>query len=120
MTMSPEMRAEYDKAMMAAAMKHGIPVSRDASTYGWADYDAASHIREGCHAVTTAKSTAEGDTWDEFVDTFYEGDTSQHGITVDKVTCACGEIGKDRQIRWKADMQEVAEAVFEEAFGGKS
>ena len=98
MTMSPEMRAEYDKAMMAAAMKHGIPVSRDASTYGWADYD----------------------TWDEFVDTFYEGDTSQHGITVDKVTCACGEIGKDRQIRWKADMQEVAEAVFEEAFGGKS
>ena len=124
MTMSPEAQKQYDAAMMAAAIKHGTMVSRNPSFYGWSarpwsgdDASDCKHM-EHCQFVPGSTSAVEEDDWNEFMGTFYEGDTTKHGVIVKGVSCACGEI-KDRSVRWQADMQEVAEAVFEEAFGPK-
>jgi hypothetical protein len=119
MTMSDKARAEYDKAMMAVTLKHGHVVVLTGGYYGWQDYDAARHL-DGCTIVAPPKAAVEEDTWSEFEGTFFEGDSRHHGIIVTGVTCVCGEIGTGRTVRWEADMQEVAEAVFEEAFGGKA
>lgn len=126
MAMSPEAQAEYDEALTAAVLKHGTLVREDPSFYGWEDFDyhlghglrsrhTAHHLK--CEIVSTGKPVES--TWHEFQGTFYEGDTSVHGIDLPEVTCACGKV-QDRTFRWQARMQEVAEAVFEEAFGNRA
>jgi hypothetical protein len=47
-----------------------------------------THLKkEGCHikAITSVNE----DTWNEFEGTFYDGDTSHHGIAAEG-QCACG------------------------------
>lgn len=123
MAMSPEAQVEYEKALTAATLKHGTMADRNASFYGWQDFRyhhgevwSEKHVPHhlACELINVGKP--EEDYWHEFQGTFYEGDTAVHGIVLKGLTCACGEI-QDREMRWTANMQEVAEAVFEEAFG---
>lgn len=127
MAMSPEVRAEYDKALIAAILKRGTMVSEDASIYGWEDYDyhfgpswSRAERRTPHHLACVLVSIGRPveTRWDEFQGTFYEGDTSEHGVELPGITCECGKL-EDRTLRWKASPQAIAEAVFEEAFGKK-
>lgn len=126
MAMSPEAQAEYNKALTAAVLKHGTMVSKDASSYGWEDYEYHHGPnwsgRHKSHHVTCGWASVgkpEEDYWHEFQGTFYEGDTSVHGIVIKGLTCNCGRI-QDREMRWQASIQTVAEAIFEEAFSKKN
>jgi hypothetical protein len=116
-SMSPEVRAEYQRALTRATARHGSIVSRDASFYGWTDWDASTHAQR-CDVRVPEGAEVSEVSWDEFRGTFYEGDTTVHGVEVDGASCRCGQI-KDRRVRWSATVQEVAEAVFTEAFGAR-
>lgn len=117
-SMSPEVRAEYDRALARAAAKNGRIVSTDASFYGWSDWDAYEHMKN-CAVVVPATAKAVETTWEEFEDTYYEGDTTHTGVVVKGVSCRCGQY-TDRNVQWEATVREVAEAVFTEAFGARS
>jgi hypothetical protein len=118
MAMSERVRAEYEKAMARVVIKRGSLVSEHPNIYGWEEYswclsDGGKHLAK-CGIKTDDTLRADEDRWDEFQGTFYEGDTSVHGARVDGISCQCGKV-TGRSYRWKASMQEVAEAVFEEA-----
>lgn len=126
MAMSPEAQAEYNRAMAAAAVKNGLIVRADPSYYGgWSDWEAAEHLNPygpasaPCRLVAPEHGTVKEDEWSEFEGTFYDGDTSHHGVVVTGVSCVCGQL-TDRAVRWEASMQEIAEAVFEIALGPKA
>jgi hypothetical protein len=128
MAMSPEAQAEYNRAMAAATVKHGSIVRTNGTFYGWSDYDAAMHVAgwsytdksvKPCPLVVPEHGTVREDEWSQFEGTFYDGDTTHHGVTVTGVSCSCGQL-TDRTVRWEANMQEVAEAIFEIAFGPKA
>lgn len=106
MGMSPEVQAEYDDALREAILRHGTLVDTQASTYGW-EADDWKHARR-C-TVTTRKQPYD-DRWDEFAGTF-EGSYEKHGVSLDGVHCACGEL-VDRTMRWDADVSTMMETIF--------
>lgn len=112
MAMSPEAQAAYNAALTKVLFKHGVLVDSTPDIYGWMDLDY-EHAWE-CKLST--KNVPVEDRWDEFMGTFSDEDTTRHGIVIHGVSCACGKL-QQRSIRWHARMQEIAEAVFEEAFG---
>ena len=114
MAMSPEAQEEYNRALKIALIRHGSVIEKNPSTYGWADYQATEHLRQ-CGGWSLWN--ADEDTWHEFVDS-YAGSEAKHGLALERVTCNCGHLAV-RTVRWKAELSEVAEAVFEAAFGPK-
>lgn len=113
--MDDAVQAEYDRLLARVVLKQGELVRKDESQYGWHDYNDG-WVRDSHHRTceVTCKRVQEV-TWYEFQGTFYEGDESVHGVSAFGVTCACGKL-KDREVRWSAAMQEVAQAVFEELY----
>lgn len=116
--MDEEIREEYERLLVRLVLANGSLVGEDASFYGWHDHTTFRWPGPGFseHVGTCGiKSTGrvQEDIWYEFKGTFYEGDTSVHGISLKGVTCNCDKV-QDREVRWSAPMQEVAEAVFEE------
>lgn len=122
MSMSPKLQAEYDAALLAATLKHGTPLG--GGGWGWQDFDALRHLGRmidptaDCWLVATADLKAIEDEWTEPKGTFDESDRTRHGVIVYRVSCACGLL-TNRDIRWDAGIQEIAEAVFEEAFSAR-
>lgn len=112
MAMSPEVRAEYETILKRIVLKYGSVVDRAADIFGWQDYGLTTHARK---CMITAQGEIHEDVWNEFMGTFYEGDTSVHGMLVTAVDCTCGQI-KHRKMRWSASVQEIAEAVFTELY----
>src|SRR5687767_12929273 len=112
MTMSPEVRAEYDRVLRAVVLRRGILVSEKPRSFGWMDADYVHTSR----CVVTSDRTPDESEWSEFAGTFAESDATRRGIDVSGVSCACGEL-VDRVVRWEAGPSEMIEAVFEEAFG---
>jgi hypothetical protein len=114
MAMSPEAQEEYNRALKVALIRNGSVVQEKPSTYGWADYEATEHLRQ-CGGWSLRD--ADEDAWHEFVDS-YAGSEVKHGLALEQVRCDCGHLA-ERTVRWRAELNEVAEAVFEAAFGPK-
>lgn len=121
MAMSPEVQAEYDRALTAVVVEHGTIVKERPSIYGWIDYNALDHIGQGwrtpqgtCALIVPENAHPREDRWVEFAGTFAEDDNSRTGVAVDGVSCRCGQL-TNRTVRWDAHVQEVAEAVFTKA-----
>lgn len=122
MAMTPEVQEQYDRVLTTVTVRNGTLVSINPSIYGWEAFPWSDPTREhwdrcGMKPLTGEERAVE-DSWDEFQGTFYEGDTTVHGVTVYGLSCNCGQL-TDRSIRWRANMREVAEVVFTEAFGKK-
>ncbi len=100
---------EYRAALKKAVWNYGRPV-RDATSrdlyYGWTDYEILDHFYV---CPLGSASEPEEDKWDEFVDTFYEGDTTRHGVSM-KAQCACGQI--NQTIRWRCRPFEMVQLVL--------
>ena len=116
--MDDRVKAEYDKILTTAIIKNGSLVAKDASFYGWnTGEEYGGDFRSPRHSVVCgiAKTgrVEEDATWDEFMGTFYEGDTRKHGMEVYGVTCNCGKL-KNRTFRWDAPVGEAVKAVVEE------
>lgn len=114
MAMSHEAQEQYNRALKVALIKNGSVVDLRPSTYGWQNYDDTEHLRR-CGGWSLWN--ADEDTWHEFVDS-YAGSEAKHGLALQRVTCNCGQLAA-RTVRWRAELSEVAEAVFEAAFGPK-
>lgn len=108
--MDKEVQKEYEKVLRRVIAKHGTVVSLNASFYGWGAWDIR-HGQDPCPITVTGR--AHETYWGEFMGTFYEGDTTVTGIEADGANCECGAV-KDRSMRWRASVSEVAEAVFGE------
>lgn len=115
MSMSPEVRREYEGALARVVIRCGNVVKSCHSIYGWSDYDATMHLRR-C-GVTSHGVPVETE-WYEFVGTF-DDNAEVHGVMLSSVTCTCGRLSR-RSLRWAGTVHEVAEAVFEEALGRRS
>lgn len=121
--MEDQVKAEYERLLTAAILKHGSLVAKDASIYGWLtmdDYDlgprggwknAARHSLS-CGIAKTGR-IEEDATWYEFASTFDSNDHYKHGMEVHGVTCNCGKI-KDRVFRWDAPVGEAIRVVVME------
>lgn len=115
--MTPEVEREYKRHLMTAALQHGELVATDASFYGWRDYSEEEWVGRRPHyrACALTGTSVHETSWGEFMGTFYDGDTTVHGVEVRGVSCACGRL-KDRRVRWTAHPGDVAKAVFEELY----
>jgi hypothetical protein len=123
MSMSPEIEKEYRAALARVVAAKGFVVKEHPSFYWWIDYEASEHLGlrdsgAGCMVIVPVTARGREDEWEEFEGTFYEGDTTHHGATVDGISCACGLL-TNRSLRWEASVHEVAEAVFVEALGAR-
>lgn len=113
MSMSPEVQREYDSALRAAILKHGTLADRHPSTYGWeAPWTEQEHARS-CELASSA--TPEEIAWSEFVDT-EAGNRTSHGVSLVGVSCACGFLRGDRELRWQASVSDITQAVFTAVF----
>ena len=74
-------RAEFRIALIDEVVRSGTPVSSQPSYYGWMDH-SYSEKRDQVKAtgIDYAATTWEESYWDEFMGTFYEGDTRVYGI----------------------------------------
>lgn len=114
MAMSPEAQEGYDRALKLALIRNGSVVEPRPSTYGWVEWDETEHLHR-CGGWSLL--AVEEETWQEFLNS-YDGSGAKHGLRLERVTCNCGHLA-GRDIRWRAELSEVAEAVFEAAFGTK-
>lgn len=106
--MSDHVRDEYNDALRTAILRHGELVSVDPSIYMWRDYNTQEHLRA---CILACVDIPKSDEWNEFADTFFEGDTRHYGVIVSGVSCECGTI-RNRSVRWEETVSRVAEAVF--------
>lgn len=116
--MDDKVRAEYDKIVKNAIIKHGAMVDLKFSTFGWEDRSGLdTDYRKPRHSITCGiKSMGRLDEdacWEEFKGTFYEGDTRVYGMDVHDVTCNCGLI-TGRTFRWKESVGEAIRLVMME------
>jgi len=90
--MAGDWKAGMKRAMIDALIKLGSPVAKDASFYGWIDYDWRAAVGNrphpkrlliAEHGIDYAATTYEESYWDEFMGTFYEGDTRVYGVDLD-------------------------------------
>lgn len=112
--MNRAVQEEYERALRRAIYRHGLVVSQQPGI-GWMDVQATDHLR-ACEPYT-ARDVDE-DEWYEFVSMGGPEDGRKHGLTLAGVGCTCGRL-EDRMIRWDESVYAVAQAVFEEAFGGR-
>lgn len=109
-------RIEYERILTAAILKHGMLVSKTASTFGWtgADEEYGSSWRGPRHStecgIAKTGRVEEDSTWYEFAGTFASNDHYKHGMEVHGVTCNCGKI-TDRVYRWDASVGEAIRTV---------
>lgn len=75
MAMSEEVQREYNNVLTQVIVEHGAIVVIYNPYFGWHDYIATRHIQQ---CGIASHGTPCEDSWDEFVDTFYEGDTTQY------------------------------------------
>lgn len=116
MAMSPDVEREYQNAIRQVVLKHGTPISLPGQgRWGWQDFEAGNHLWQ-CGGRSD-REVAEDD-WYEFVSMGGPGDGHTHGVSLPGVSCNCGHL-TDRTVRWQAHPSEIAEAVFEQAFGSR-
>lgn len=112
--MEEQVRAEYERITSAVVLRSGSVVDTSRSGwFGWADYRVTQHLRV-C-GVKSHGALEEDATWHEFRGTFFDGDTSEHGLEVRDVCCRCEAI-VGRTVRWQASVSDVAREVFAELY----
>lgn len=103
----------YRKALLAYVAKHGTPVGKDASLYGWIDRDwekIVRHVRDcGLDFLHTEVKESE---WEEFGGTFASSDYQGHGIDVTG-RCKCGKM-RDLYLRVSSSVGEILTALLTE------
>lgn len=115
----------YRKAVLDAIAQHGRPLDPNASYYGWSDYKAVREWYGSSWGDSTAgpDHTAHGldydacgdvveDSWAEFMGTFYEGDTTQHGMRAE-IVCKCGAFR--HVFRWEGNAGEIISVIANDA-----
>ncbi len=109
----------FREVVAQTIIQHGRVVSADASFYGWTDFEATEHLRSyGGSCPVVGHGTPSEDSWDEFQGTFYEGDTTQHGMQM-TVTCECGQI-TDQILRYEGNVSEMISSIITNAVLGKT
>ena len=122
--MKPEIQREYDRTVTALVVERGDIIGGNG--FGWQDFDALRHIgrlglypgQTACTLIVPEGAQPREDEWTQYEGTYGGNDTPHHGITVQGVSCACGQL-TGRAVRWEAGLSEIAEAVFGGAFGAR-
>lgn len=70
----------FKKALIDVMVTRGYPVSDKANWFGWADYDSAKREYLALVGIDYESTGQPKESyWDEFMGTFYEGDTTVWG-----------------------------------------
>jgi len=106
--MSEDWKAGFRKAMIDALVKNSTPVGKDASFYGYID----PNWQEVHRAITDGEidydaTSWEDVEWDQFMGTFYEGDTRKVGIDVNVVLTN----GDTYKLRYEGTAGDLINAV---------
>jgi hypothetical protein len=91
-------RDAYRAEMKAIVMRDGKPMKAeeghyglDISYYSWVDYRALEHFRACGLADVSDDATITEEWGDQFVDTFYTGDTRVGFVVLHPVVCTCAK-----------------------------
>lgn len=101
------------KTMLARYLaENGTPATSLESDYGWIDYNMDKHLNprrdaEPCKIVSI--TNVKEDEWIEFVDTYYEGDTTHYGLQGEG-KCACGKF--DGFLRVEGNVTEIIPQIL--------
>ena len=107
-------REEYKKALRRTVIRRGTLIDQHASFYGWRDWDDRHFgSQRDCHVEAVGDPVEQ--TWDEFMGTFYEGDTTKHGVEIE-ISCTCGQM-RGRHMRLDATVSDVIKWTLEEDDG---
>jgi hypothetical protein len=101
------------KTMLARYLaENGFPAETLSNDYGWKDYNMEKHFnpRDGSEACKIVSVTSvKEDEWIEFVDTYYEGDTTHYGLQ-GEAECACGKFSGF--LRAEGNITEIIPAML--------
>lgn len=117
-TVADDWKTSYKRAVLTAfARQADVRLDRDnyyASGSGF-NHGATGKVRQHLKTCTIDPVLTKMPTdseWDEFMGTFYEGDTTKHGMDA-TVTCRCGYVRKTR-MRLEGTFSNLLRAVLEE------
>jgi len=82
----------------------------EANVYGWVDYEAQDHIREGCRWIVPEGAVMYERTYSQFQDTFTEN-SEDHGVNVRGARCACGKY-TDVILRWDGSVTDMLHTIL--------
>lgn len=111
---------KFREILAKTIIEHGSVISTDANFYGWGDYEATMHLRDGdwhgqaAPACPVAQHLQPSeDEWSEFEGTFVEHNVPRHGMQM-TFTCKCGLL-KDRTLRYEGNVAEMISSVITSA-----
>lgn len=113
-------KAGFKRAVIDAIVAGGMPVRANPSRFGWEDYDRARDIKSAIayQGIDYTRSTYRESCWDEFMGTFYQGDTRVYGVDATIVLRGAHEIGdppgRSYHFRWKGTASDLIQAVLSE------
>jgi len=113
--MAEDWKQNYKRALLNAFAKEARVVDKNASFYGWVDWERSKLTFEhfnACSVDVELTPMPEDSSWNQFQGTFYEGDTTIHGMATD-VTCQCSIIDAV-PMRLDGTFSELLEAVLRE------
>jgi hypothetical protein len=116
MIMNDDWKAGYKLAVLSAFVRQAGAV-RDGSYYssGNINYDLTDEIRkhlQTCPPAFGKMAMPVDSDWEEFMGTFYEGDTTVHGLDT-YLYCECGKY-KGEQIRLRGTFSELLTAILKD------
>jgi hypothetical protein len=113
--MSANWRVGFKKALIDVLTCHGYKLKDDGyyRTYGWEDYQGTEDMKKAMLTIgiNYEATTWQESTWEEFMGTFYEGDTRVKGVDLRVVL-------KDKtefDWRWSGSVSDLIQQVIAEA-----
>lgn len=106
----------FTRALIDAIVREGMPVKDDKAAYSsmsWEDWENATDIRREVQRVGVdyTKTTWTESSWDEFMGTFYQGDTRCHGVDAQVFLKSSRKGGRSYTFRWKGTTSDLILAV---------
>lgn len=82
-----EWKAEFKRHLIDVLVKEGSKIDDNASSFGWQEYDLHGKFKSMIlnYGIDYNKTTYVESNWYEFVDTFYEGDSTVYGVDMNLV-----------------------------------
>jgi hypothetical protein len=111
--MGDDWRVGFKRAVIDVLLRTSSKVRDGDTIYGWTDYreDEDVHRLISTVGVDYGATTWEESTWDEFMGTFYEGDTRVRGVDIRLVLLDKSE----HNMRWTGSVAELITQVVNEA-----
>lgn len=101
----------FTNAMHEVLCDNNRPVLENEDIFGWVNYDAVNHIRNGCRWVLPAEAKVRSIDVDEFADTLI-GNRTLNTVECAGASCTCGAY-KNVTLRYEGTIQDLVHDLLD-------